>query len=98
MAVMPLPNGKKIASIVMDQEEFDGLLDEYEMISGNVLTKDGKLGELKSQIEAIRRAKQIPMMMKGTKTKRFFDRYDVPSDVDMLCVAVRGLAQRMGVR
>lgn len=74
-----LPNGR-ITSIVMDQAEFDQLVDGIE--------KDPPSGVTKEHIAAIRAEKHIPGIVRGTKTAWIFKRYDVETNI--ACVVVRG--------
>ncbi len=76
----------KVTSIVMDQEDFDKLCDDIEN-SGIFVANIGTVTN-KELVDRIREAKHLPMMQRGTKTKRFFDKFGV--ETDLLCACVRG--------
>ena len=81
--------GMDIASIVMDQADFDEVCDQLEGIfdigSGERTGQEG--------IQAVREARYLPMVMRGTKTEFLFERFGVSTDRMSMCV--RGFGRRM---
>ena len=71
-----LPNGDKITSIVLDQDEFESLADSLHKILS------------KEQVDRIKEAKHIPMISCGTKTAAIFDKFDIKTN--LACFIVRG--------
>jgi len=78
-------NGKRITSVVMDEEEFIQMCDQLSGIF-NVLPPAERVED--GQIAKLKKAKHIPMMCRGTKTQQFFDRYQIQTD--LACFIVRG--------
>lgn len=81
---MQMPNGQKITSIVIDQDEFNDLCDKLM----GIFDVGDKQRATPDQIEAIKAAKIIPMMARGTKTEFVFEQYKVKTD--RCCIIVRG--------
>ena len=79
-----LPDGRGITSMVIDQAEFDELCDQ---LYGVIVVNAGERAD-PSLVDKIRNAKHLPMMARGTKTAKFFEQWDVQTD--LLCVIVRG--------
>ena len=77
-------------SVILDQKDFDTFCDELSDVK--LLDTGGTPSE--EQIELLREAKHLPMMMKGAMTKKFFDQWGV--ETEYLGVIVRGAARRMG--
>ena len=78
----------EIASVVMDQEDFDEVC---ENISG-IIEVQSKERMAEDQIAAIRAARMIPAVKRGTKTEFLFDKFDV--EQDLMCLCVRGHGER----
>ena len=70
----------EIASVVMDQEDFDKFCNDLEAC--------GLTGVTQEAIDGIRRAKYLPMMKRGTKTQQFFRQFNI--EIDYLSAIVRG--------
>lgn len=70
--------GMVITSVVVDEEDFNELCDKL----GIMLKPE--------QVEHLKQAKHLPMLSRGTKTKQFFDHWDV--ETELMCVIVRGTA------
>jgi hypothetical protein len=88
--IFSLPRGGMICSVVMDQEDFDEVC---EMLEGIIVLNDNNQRAAETQIEAIRAAKMLPMVSRGTKTQPLFDKFDV--EQDLMCLCVRGHGKRM---
>lgn len=67
-----------MTSVVLDQEEFD------QMVDGLIQAFDQNANDMLK----IRENKILPLMKRGTKTQVFFDRYNVTTDY--LSAIVRG--------
>lgn len=73
-----------VTSIVMDEADFNAFADEL----GEIIdVGTGKRAD-KAHIDAIKAAKHLPMMGRGTKTEKFFTRWNVTTE--RLTVIVRG--------
>ena len=79
-----LPNGRELASVVLDHEDFIKFCDELFGIA--VINNDVRTGS--ALIERLKEAKHLPMMGRGTKTEKFFQRWGVKAKA--LSVIVRG--------
>lgn len=81
--------GKRLTSIVMDEDEFEKLVDELKE----------KWPREAATVEGCRAAKHIPAIGRGTVTGFIFDRYNVKTDV--ISIIVRGMgpevARRFGI-
>jgi len=96
--VFDLPAVGKIAAVVMDAEEFKSVIDEFEMAEGWIGDSTGSnMSRDSNKYEDLRKGGHIPGIFRGTKTERFFRRYNVPDDVNVMSACVRGLAKRMQV-
>ena len=83
------PGMGEVASIVLDQEDFDEVCED---IAGIMNLADGeRLAE--EQVNSIRAARMIPAVKRGTKTEFLFEKFDV--EQDLMCICVRGQGQRM---
>ena len=81
------PDGPfELAAVVLDQEEFDALVDEVVQVS-MAMGVDEAMGE------QIKKAGHIPMVARGTKTEFLFERFGV--DGDRLAMIVRGTGDRL---
>jgi len=69
-------NGIRVTSVVIDADEFESFCNELEGIF------DVKIGARagKEAIEAIRKEGHLPLMARGTKTEKFFERWGVKTD------------------
>lgn len=81
--------GKKIASVVMDREDFEALVAEIR----SLMFSAGSVPE--ESIAAILKAGFVPAIGRGTKTKFIFDRFDILPDVDIITLCERGFANRI---
>lgn len=81
--------GTKVTSVVLDPEDFeafcDELIDVFNVGSGERTNREG--------VEKIRKAGHLPLMAKGTKTEKFFTRWNVKTA--HMGVIKRGAFQRM---
>ena len=77
------PNGP-FTSVVLDKDEFEGLVDE---LSG-IMTQDGK-ADVKI-LNHIKEAGHIPMMGRGSKTDFVFERYLIDTDIAGFMVRGQG--------
>lgn len=72
-----LPDGSELTSVVLDQDEFDELCDSL---------KDVMIYNMKGQraaeahLKALKTAKHLPLMSRGTKTQFVFDKYGIETD------------------
>jgi hypothetical protein len=86
-----------IASIVVDEDEFMSLVDEFK----GIISVVGNNRMAEEQVEALKKARHVPLIKKGEKTKFIFERYGVKKDVIFAAIVVRGMAdeiiKRMGV-
>ncbi|RKZ86265.1 MAG: hypothetical protein DRQ39_06000 [Gammaproteobacteria bacterium] len=79
----------ELAAIVVDQEEFNALVDEIVKVS---LT----MGIDEAMGERIKEAAHIPMVARGLKTAFLFERFGVKGD--RLSVIVRGQGQSIAAQ
>jgi hypothetical protein len=85
-------NGEIITSIVMSEEEFETLLGQ--IANGDPVVNVRTGGRMKSEdIEALRQAKHVPFIGRGSKTEFLFQSYDVETSV--MSVIVRGQGQKI---
>lgn len=80
----------RLASVVMDLEDFNGLCDSLTDIFG--LHCGHRVGP--EQIAALKTARHIPLMALGTKTKAIFDRYGIKG-AERASFIVRGHGQEL---
>lgn len=90
--VFTLPNGQSITSVVVDTEDFKAFCDQL----GGLMCVDPLTGKASrsgdQQIQAIREARFLPAMGRGTRTQPFFDQWEV--ETDLLCVVERGAGEQ----
>ncbi len=72
--------GLKVASIVIDEPEFNALVDECY----------GKGLFAPEMVSATKNAKNIPLVVRGAKTDFIFTRYGVKAEISKCGVIVRG--------
>lgn len=90
LEIFEFPNIGKLASVVLDREDFMSVIDEFEKMDGLI---GGPLGMVRgdpAKFEALRQAEHLPMVMRGTKTEVFFQRFGIPDDVRVMSAIVRG--------
>ena len=80
-----MPDGRVFASVVMDREEFEALIDELLKAEIHGLTPE--------VAENVKRAGHVPMMARGTKTEFVFERYGTSGK--MISMIVRGQGRRI---
>jgi hypothetical protein len=99
--IFNFPNIGKLASVVLDREDFMAIIDEFELAEGYVGNHDETTNKDPSKYEALRKAEHIPAIFRGSKTERFFRRLGIPEDVKVMSAIVRGggkqLMAQMGV-
>jgi hypothetical protein len=83
-----LPNNKEITSIVMDEDDFNDFVDSLRGII--VLNNTERAAQI--QIDAIKAAKTLPMISRGTKTQFVFDKYGIETDFASFIVRGQGQA------
>ena len=88
-------SGQKMVSVVLDRADFMSIIDEFEQESGRIGTSVNETSSRPEQFEALRQAEHIPMIFRGTKTEKFFQRFNIPDDVQMMSAIVRGGGQRL---
>lgn len=76
----------ELASVVLDREEFDALIDEIVKVSMEMGIKE-EMGK------TIKECGHIPMVARGAKTAFIFERYGVKGD--RLSVIVRGQGNKV---
>ena len=88
-------NGHVISSVVMDEAEFMAFCDE---LGGVFNSAQGERADA-SQIAALKEAKHLPAMGRGTKTEKFFERYGIKGNLASFVVRGEGLnvAKRHGL-
>lgn len=89
------PNGRpgpwKMTSVVVSESEYNAFVDYMlEKVVG-VLSQSGRIE--RDQIEALRGARHITMIARGTRTESLFTRYKVKTD--FMAIIVRGEGERM---
>ena len=84
-----LPDGKELTAVIIDHDEFLSFCDEL----AGVMNLADKQRVTTEQIAALKEAKHLPMMQKGTLTAKFFDKWGVTTD--HLSVMVRGAGREM---
>jgi len=82
-----MPNGEPITSVVMDLAEFEELADS---LHGIVMLNYNCKRTADTQIDAIKAAKTIPMMSRGTKTEAIFEKYQIETDLASFIVRGEG--------
>lgn len=80
-----MPDGREITSVVMDAEDFDEFADS---LRGIIMLNVDNQRAADAQIDAIKAAKTLPMMARGTKTEFAFEKYGI--ETDLACFIVRG--------
>jgi uncharacterized protein involved in tellurium resistance len=90
-----LPTGQEITSVVVDEDDFQHTVNQLRDIY--VMNQQKRVDD--AQINALLKAKHIPMISKGTLTASIFDKYGITTD--LACVIVRGqgsnvISQYMG--
>lgn len=85
-----LPDNKEVTTIVLDKAEFDALCDELV----DLFNSHSQPGHQIAQ--AFKEAENIPVMSRGTKTQKFFDRWGVKTD--LASIIVRGAGLRVLMR
>jgi len=81
--------GKHIASVVCDQGDFYAFVDKA--------AQCGLTGMPDDWAPLTKEAK-FTMLMRGSKTNKLFDHFKgIQPGIDLLCVAVRGISERMGI-
>ena len=82
-----LPDGTKITSLTMTEEEFNCFCDDLENWVQLMCE------EIPVDIDQMRQMKMLPMMPRISVTERFFDMYRVETDI--LSIAVEGIREKM---
>ena len=93
LQVYNLPIGGEptpFTSVVLDQEDFDVFVDQLSQVK---LLDTGETAS-EEQIQALRKNKHLPMMLRGSVTEKFFEQWGV--ETDYVGVIVRGAARRIG--
>lgn len=85
-----LQSGDKLTAVVLDQRDFDIFCDDMER--SNVLNI-GDSKESKEGLAYVRATKLLPMMVRGSKTEKFFERWNIKTD--RLSVIVRGTGDQI---
>lgn len=95
--LFPTPGGgpgetSRLTSIVMDEGEFETLLQRISEGDPvfNVMTKERMSPE---DVEALRKAKHVPLVARGTKTEHLFKAYEI--ETDYFSAIVRGQGNRL---
>jgi hypothetical protein len=94
--VIPTPGGNpgdvsRLTSIVMDEDEFEALLQH--IADGDPVVNVTTAQRMSPQdVESLRRAKNVPLIARGTKTEYLFRIYGV--DSELMSAIVRGQAER----
>ena len=76
--------GLHTTSVVIDQTDFDSFIDELAGVIDIVV--GGRAGA--NELQRLKDAKFLPLMKRGTRTEKFFERWNVKTD--LLSVIVRG--------
>jgi hypothetical protein len=71
--------GLVVTSLVLDKPEFDALCKEFIGIFPEITEE---------MAQRLIDAKHVPLMARGTKTQKFFDRYEIPTE--RMSIIVRG--------
>jgi hypothetical protein len=77
-----MPDGRVIASVVLDQGEFDAVLDELARVGLTGLTQEGA--------EQVKVVGNVPLLARGTKTEFVFERFGVAGRLISMIVRGRG--------
>lgn len=85
-----LPDNKEVTTVVLDKSDFDALCDELV----DLFTSHSQPGHQIAQ--AFKEAENIPVMARGTKTQKFFDRWGVKTE--LISIIVRGAGLRVLMR
>jgi hypothetical protein len=72
-------NGLRVTSLVLDKQEFDALVGEFKGLFPNMTEE---------MVQAMIDKQNVPMIAKGSKTAKFFSRYDILTD--RMSIIVRG--------
>lgn len=88
--VYEFQNIGKMASVVLDREDFMAIIDEFEKAEGMVGNWQEVSNKDKGRYERLREAEHIPAIFRGTKTDTFFKRFNIPDDVNVMSAIVRG--------
>ena len=82
-----MPDGRVIASVVLDQGEFDAVLDELVRVGLTGLTQEGA-----GQVKVVG---NVPLLARGTKTEFVFERFGVAGRLISMIVRGRDIADRL---
>ena len=85
--------GKQLTSVIVDQDDFDRAIATLEGVIQ--VNANNKRADIK-MLQDIRDAKHLPMAARGTKTEALFQMFGVKTD--LMSLAVRGLANRLGIK
>ena len=77
-----MPGGRVMASVVLDQGEFDAVLDELVRMELIGLTQEGA--------EQVKVVGWMPLLARGTKTEFVFERFGVGGQLISMIVRGRG--------
>jgi hypothetical protein len=80
-----MPDGRVFASVVMDREDFETLIDE--LLAAEV---EGLTPEMAANVKKIG---HIPMMARGTKTEFVFERFEL--SCNLLSMIIRGQGRKI---
>lgn len=79
-----LMHGEAYASVILDLDDYLAFCDELKGIYNQA--KEARVTD--EQIETLKQAKHLPLMVRGTLTQQFFDRWGV--EANKMGVMVRG--------
>lgn len=87
-------NGQAIVSIVVSPEEWDDFINLLFSMNRVIERQSGKR-MTDEQIDAIRDAKHIQMIARGTLTEKLFDHFSAPTHARYMTVIVRGQGMKV---
>lgn len=94
---IPAPGGhpgetSELTSLVMDEAEFEAFVQHIADGDPVVNVRTGSRMS-PEDVEALRKAKHVPMVSRGTKTEYLFKIYEV--DTDLLSAVIRGQGEKI---
>ncbi len=81
-------NDQPLTTVVLDQQDFDNLCEKLKGIIR--VQEEGSQRVSEEDIEALKRAKHIPLMTKGSLTQPIYEMFDIQTDYSSFIVRGHG--------
>jgi hypothetical protein len=83
--------GMKIASVVIDQNEFNELVEEFR----GIIEVKNNIRMVDDHINTFKKAKHVPLIKRGAKTEFIFERFGIRKNVIFASIIVRGAGEEV---